>query len=379
LVAKWRFDMPRFGPAGIPLSCKGRTLRDGIIDVHTLGLNALEYQFLRVNVIERSPYDDEIGKKIREVSSEFIFEIVRKSGRKETETISDPEEKITGKDMVRILTPAPSKCISELQELNKLAKSLDVSLSIHLPYYIDLCNSKEIIEKSISYMKIGGLIARELDCKIVVTHLGPYGKTRKDSLKQVERYISQITKWYSQQGIKAKLGLEPSGREGVIGTIDEIFTLCKKVEGTQPVINIPHIHARSGGLLTDKGEVFQLLEKAKKFSPEIYMVYSGVIFEGGNEMRLAPVKSGELRFEPVAECLIDYNYDATIISSSPLLEHDAMYLKIIYERVFTKKIARVRERLEKEKAGAHAGKQQKEKKKKSKAQKDKKKRRKHRK
>jgi deoxyribonuclease-4 len=96
-------------------------------------------------------------------------------------------------------------------------------------------------------------------------------------------------------------------------------------------------------------------------------------------MRLAPVKSGELRFEPVAECLIDYNYDATIISSSPLLEHDAMYLKIIYERVFTKKIARVRERLEKEKAGAHAGKQQKEKKKKSKAQKDKKKRRKHRK
>ena len=39
--------MIRFGPAGIPLSCKGRTLRDGIEDVHTLGLTALEIQLVR--------------------------------------------------------------------------------------------------------------------------------------------------------------------------------------------------------------------------------------------------------------------------------------------------------------------------------------------
>ena len=34
--------MIRFGPAGIPLSCKGRTLKDGIEDVHNLSLSALE-------------------------------------------------------------------------------------------------------------------------------------------------------------------------------------------------------------------------------------------------------------------------------------------------------------------------------------------------
>ncbi|MEA3558562.1 MAG: endonuclease IV, partial [Candidatus Thermoplasmatota archaeon] len=37
----------RFGPAGIPLSCKGRTLKDGIEDIHALQLDAMEVQLLR--------------------------------------------------------------------------------------------------------------------------------------------------------------------------------------------------------------------------------------------------------------------------------------------------------------------------------------------
>ncbi|MEM3493965.1 MAG: TIM barrel protein [Thermoplasmata archaeon] len=343
--------MIKFGPAGIPLSCKGRTLRDGIVDVHSLGLTALEYQLLRVNVVERSPYDDEIGKTMAEVG-EFVFEIVRKE-KKKVVVLSDMEEKIRAKDMLRILLTAPTRNVGELRELSKLAKSLDVTLSLHVPYYIDLCNSREIIEKSIFYMKLGGIIAKELDCNLVVVHLGPYhtGKSRKESLSLVEKQIDAVVKWYAEHDIKAKLGLEPSGREDVIGTMDEIFGLCRKIKGTQPVLNIPHIHARTGGKMNDKGELYQLFEKAKKFSPELYIVFSGVIVEGTTEIRMTPIKSGNLKFEPLAEVLIDNNYDATIISNSPLLEHDAMYMRIMYERVFAKKVAKIKERIV-EKEGA---------------------------
>ncbi|MGC9060934.1 MAG: sugar phosphate isomerase/epimerase family protein, partial [Thermoplasmata archaeon] len=338
--------MIKFGPAGIPLSCKGRTLRDGIIDVHSLGLTALEYQLLRVNVVERAPYDDEIGKPLSEVG-EFVVEIKRKE-KNGVSLISDMDEKIKKKDMLSILLTGPTRSAGDLRELNKLAKSLDVSLSVHVPYYIDLCVSQEIIERSIYYMKLAGIIAKELDAKIVVTHIGPYNEKigKKRSIDRAAKRIAEVVKWYSGHGIKAKLGLEPSGREDVIGTMDEIFSLCKKVRGTQPVLNIPHIHARTGGLMNDKGEVYQILEKAKKFSPELYIVFSGVIVEGKNEVKLTPVKSGNLKFEPLAECLIDNNYDATIISTSPLLEHDAMYLKIMYERVFAKKVPKIKEKLE---------------------------------
>ena len=59
--------MIRFGPSGIPLSCKGRTLRDGIEDVHNLGLTAMEIQLVRVNLNERFASDEDIGHTIREV------------------------------------------------------------------------------------------------------------------------------------------------------------------------------------------------------------------------------------------------------------------------------------------------------------------------
>lgn len=338
--------MIKFGPAGIPLSCKGRTLRDGIVEVHNLGLTALEYQVLRVNVVERSPYEDEIGKRMADVG-EFVFEIVRKE-KKESKVIPDMNETIGKNDTLRILLTPPTRNGAELAELSQLAKSLDVSLSVHVPYYIDLCNSKEIIEKSLFYMKLCGIIAKQLDAGVVVTHLGPYHhqKSRNESLRMVSQRLASVVKWYSEQGIKAKLGLELSGREDVIGSMDEIFGLCKKVENTIPVLNIPHIHARTGGLMNEKGELYQLFERAIKFWPELYIVFSGVVIEGTREIRLTPIKTGNLKFEVLADTLIDYKYDATIISASPLLEHDAVYMKIMYERVFAKKMAKIKEGLE---------------------------------
>ena len=44
--------MIRFGPAGIPLSCKGRTIRDGIEDIHALGLHSMEIQLVRGKYVD---------------------------------------------------------------------------------------------------------------------------------------------------------------------------------------------------------------------------------------------------------------------------------------------------------------------------------------
>ncbi len=74
--------MIRFGPGGIPLSCKGRTLRDGLEDVHTLGLTAMEVQFVRVNLVERFVNEDEVGKKPREIDGELVVAIQRRPKNK---------------------------------------------------------------------------------------------------------------------------------------------------------------------------------------------------------------------------------------------------------------------------------------------------------
>src|SRR2546425_112403 len=68
--------MIRFGPSGIPLSCKGRTLRDGIEDVHNLGLTAMEVQLVRVNLNERFASDEDLGHTIKEVPGELVVRLV---------------------------------------------------------------------------------------------------------------------------------------------------------------------------------------------------------------------------------------------------------------------------------------------------------------
>src|SRR6266704_154797 len=67
----------RFGPSGIPLSCKGRTLRDGIEDIHNLGLTAMEVQLVRVNLNERFASEEDVGHTIREIPGELIVRVGR--------------------------------------------------------------------------------------------------------------------------------------------------------------------------------------------------------------------------------------------------------------------------------------------------------------
>ncbi len=95
--------MIRFGPAGIPLSCKGRTLRDGIEDVHNLGLTAMEAQLVRAHVQERAAEPEEIGLKPKNLTSDMVIEIVRKKGDKE-QVISDLDEPVKKGDTLVALT-----------------------------------------------------------------------------------------------------------------------------------------------------------------------------------------------------------------------------------------------------------------------------------
>ena len=69
--------------------------------------------------------------------------------------------------------------------------------------------------------------------------------------------------------------------------------------------------------------------------------FAGVEYADGDEKRLTPIKKGDLKFDPLADALIEMKPNATIISTSPLLEHDAMYMRIIHERVLTKKVAKM--------------------------------------
>ena len=150
------------------------------------------------------------------------------------------------------------------------------------------------------------------------------------------------------------IGLELSGRQEIFGSLHETLKICKEVKGMIPVVNFAHYHARENGILREPKDFNILLDEVWDYTDgEFYTHFSGVEHEGGNERRFTSIKKGDLRFEPLAETIVDRNQPITVISGSPLLEHDAMYMKVILERVLAKRVSKeTKVPPKKEKAGS---------------------------
>ena len=333
--------MIRFGPSGIPLSCKGRTLRDGIEDVHNLGLTAMEVQLVRVTLNERFASEEDIGRTIREIPEELVVRIGRAEGD-HTKFLSDFTTTIERGDDLYYLASGIAGDYLELEELGHIARELDIELTLHAPYYMDFADVDGLAQKSMDSALWGGLLADALQASLVVTHLGRYGDLdRTIALERVRDNLVAVRERFKAAKLSPWIGAEASGLQEVVGGLDELLWLAKHVRGVVPVLNFAHLHAREGGLLRRPEDFQAVFDKVSKVADGHYHAhFSGVEHEGGNEIRYTPIKKGDLRFEPLAECLLMGPVDLTLISSSPLLEHDAMYMRVILDRVVAKKIGK---------------------------------------
>lgn len=348
--------MIRFGPAGIPLSCKGRTLKDGIEDVHNLSLSALEIQMVRSGTYPRAPDDEEVGMTIRDITEDFVVEAVRDEA-----PIDDPNEPIEEDDDLLFMPSPVAKTFGSLRGLGHMAKRMDVNLSIHTPYYMDLGGGEDddLTFDCMESIRHAAIILNELDGDIVVTSLGIYeeGRDRQTVDENIYSAVGSIVDWWDGVGLKPRLGIEITGHQDVFGSIEQILDLCQDIGGPLvPVINFPHHHSRTGGSLMEAEDFLNLMEQVEPYCKgPMHTEFAGVEYQDHDEKRTTPIKKGDLRFEPLAEALSEDRPECTIISTSPLLEHDAMYMKIIQERILAKKAAKaLKERRKAESAAAAA-------------------------
>ena len=80
-----------------------------------------------------------------------------------------------------------------------------------------------------------------------------------------------------------------------------------------------------GTLRSSKGDLRRL---------DVLLPLAGVEHRMGNALHYTQIKKSDLKFEPFAEYLAEEGdwMDITIISDSPLLEHDAMYMLQHYDK-----------------------------------------------
>jgi len=275
--------MIRIGQAGIPLSCKGRTNKDGIVYTHrALDLNAIEIQFVRGLYV-----------------------------------MSDEE----------------AQFIKEYSEEN------DIEVHVHAPYYLNLAGGGEEIDMSYEKIMRSAHMANNIGAKTVIIHPGFYGDySEKKTMKMIVKNSKKVIGMFKKEKLKLKIGIETMGKQKVFGTLDEVIEVCKSVKDVLPVIDVAHIHARGNGSLKQRADFENIFEKLKPLKLKHYIIHiTGVLYENGNELYHLPIKKGDMPIAPLIEIILDNNYNVTLISESPLLEHDAVYIRLQVEKAIMKR------------------------------------------
>ena len=281
----------KLGPAGVPLSCKGRTIVEGMDDIIALGLETMEAQ------------------------------------------------------TVRLIQP---QHFEQYWQAGVLANKADFEMNIHGPYYAELLGDRVARGRSLAKIESTLQAARTINARHITLHTGHYGDFGRGTAanEQVANIFSSVVErvhdiWHDDEdefpvfpwiknGTPSKIGVETSGRQELWGSLEEVLEVVNHVEGTIPVLNIAHIHARGHGRMKTSEDYGELFDKVRESigTKEFYCHFSGVEHRTGNAMHYTQIKKSDLNFEPLAEFIVEDGgwLDITLISDSPLLEHDAMYM-----------------------------------------------------
>jgi deoxyribonuclease-4 len=143
---------------------------------------------------------------------------------------------------------------------------------------------------------------------------------------------------FKKEKFKTRLAMETMGKQKVFGSLDEIIEVCEHVKEITPVVDLGHIHARGNGCIKEREDFEEIFDKLKSLRLRHYLIHiTGVLYENGNELYHIPIKKGDIPLAPLIEVILDRNLNVTLISESPLLEHDAVYIRLQVEKAIMKR------------------------------------------
>ena len=267
-----------FGTAGVPETSPQTSTLSAVKHVHELGLDCLEIEFVR-------------GVKLG----------------------SDTALKIKEK-----------------------APALGIALSAHAPYYINL-NSPEQGKRLQSQEHIlrSVRMAGECGARSVVFHAGYYhASTPEKTYESVRKELREVLSILKSDRNGVRVRIETMGKKSQFGTLDEVLSLCREVDGLAPCLDFSHLHAREGkaNSYLDFYRILKKVEKrlGKAALKDIHIHISGIEYSQKGEIKHLNLQESDFRYDEWIEALKDCEVEGLVICESPSRETDAVMLKNLY-------------------------------------------------
>ena len=204
-------------------------------------------------------------------------------------------------------------------EIGKVAKELDIELSIHGSYFINLNSSEKAkVEASKKRIIDACEIGELLGAKVVVIHAGFFGKSQEGAYEKIKNNVKEIVEYLKKKKMKIQIAPETMGKVNVFGSVEEISRLVKET-GCSFCIDFAHILAR------DKSVDY---DKVKKLFPqkEWHVHFSGIVYGEKGEKHHIPTE--KTAWEELLKNLPSDRKIRIVNESPQMVEDSVMGLKI---------------------------------------------------
>lgn len=218
--------------------------------------------------------------------------------------------------------------VATATEVGKAAKALDVALSAHAPYYINLL-SKEPAKVENSRKMILDTIERTHAAggTVAVFHPGYYGELKPE--QAMEKMVAQfelIANTAKRKGWDSVgIGLEVTAKKAAWGSVDELLEACKAVPACVPVVDWAHLWVRTNGRL-DAGAVLDRLRHWK----HLHFHFAGARKTNTGWADIHTPMDDNPPYGPIVKEVLNRKLDCTFISETPDLEEGAVKLKKMF-------------------------------------------------
>ncbi len=214
-----------------------------------------------------------------------------------------------------------------------LSKQLEIILTAHSPYYVNLNSTdmnklKRSIEMVIESAKMLDLAGGYSVC----VHPGWYqSSSKEEAYERVKNSFKKISMTIKDEGYNVWVRPETMEGKAKFGDLDEVLSVCEGLDYILPCIDFAHLRFRNNwNTREDFEEILNRVEESlgKEALREMHIHISGIMLDkAGTHLNL---EESDLKWKEILETLKDYDVKGVVICESPNLEEDTILLKKYY-------------------------------------------------
>ena len=227
--------------------------------------------------------------------------------------------------------------IEHIEEIQVTAKNMEITLTIHAPYYVNLnATDPQKLEASIKRILTCLMMAEVVGAISVCVHPAFYlGMEPACAMDNVRRCLDRIMKSRDRVFPNVNLALETMGKPTQLGTIEEVLALSKEFD-CYPCIDPAHIHARSNGRVNTEAEWNTMFDQyagilGKESLKTMHLHYSGIDYGPKGERKHLPLQDSDANWKEFLRVLKERKIGGICVCESPLQEVDTLLMKEAYE------------------------------------------------